>query len=202
MKASHIILKVKDLDEAVAEYRKKGFTVEYGKTKNPYNAIIYFSEGPYFEILARTGMPKFIKSLFRLFGKKGIVDRLDYWDNHPGGYCGFCIENYRDNFDEERAILDKHGIKSVQMNSHRLDTFGRDLRFSILIPEATDIPFLMTYFSIDPKPKGFVHENGIKSIKKVIYKTNSDKIPIIRELCDDERLILEVGEGIEVEFEK
>lgn len=45
MKVSHILYKVNDLDEAVRDWSKEGFTVEYGKTKNPYNAIIYFSEG-------------------------------------------------------------------------------------------------------------------------------------------------------------
>ena len=53
MKLSHIILKVNDLDQAVQTYRDKGFAVEYGKTKKPYNALIYFSKGPYLELLAR-----------------------------------------------------------------------------------------------------------------------------------------------------
>ncbi len=46
MKTSHIIYKVDDLHQAVNEFKKKGFEVEYGTKKNPYNAIIYFSEGP------------------------------------------------------------------------------------------------------------------------------------------------------------
>lgn len=35
MKVSHILYKVKDLDEAVRKYRADGFVVEYGKPKNP-----------------------------------------------------------------------------------------------------------------------------------------------------------------------
>ena len=35
MKVSH---KVKNLHGAVEEFRKQGFTVEYGRAKNPYNA--------------------------------------------------------------------------------------------------------------------------------------------------------------------
>lgn len=63
MKLSHVILKVDRLDEAVREYREKGFAVEYGKTKNPYNALVYFSEGPYLELLAGTGLPDFVKKI-------------------------------------------------------------------------------------------------------------------------------------------
>lgn len=33
MKVSHILYKVKDLDEAVRKYRADGFVVEYGKPK-------------------------------------------------------------------------------------------------------------------------------------------------------------------------
>lgn len=51
MKLSHVILKVEQLDKAVQEYREKGFVVEYGKEKNPINALIYFSKGPYIELL-------------------------------------------------------------------------------------------------------------------------------------------------------
>ena len=46
MKLGHVIYKVNDLDRAVEEYTAKGFMVEYGKAKNPYNALIYFAEDP------------------------------------------------------------------------------------------------------------------------------------------------------------
>ncbi|WP_242976856.1 VOC family protein [Lacrimispora celerecrescens] len=81
MKTSHIVYKVDDLHQAVKEYKEKGFVVEYGTKKNPYNAIIYFSEGPYLELLASTGMPKIIKRIVCLFGKSRLADRLNYSDN-------------------------------------------------------------------------------------------------------------------------
>ncbi|MDO5095851.1 MAG: VOC family protein [Peptostreptococcaceae bacterium] len=201
MKLSHIILKVKNLDDAVKEYRDKGFVVEYGKSKNPYNALIYFSEGPYVELLASTGMPGIIKFLMRLFGKGSMIDRLEKLDNSEIGYCELALENYKDNLSEEMAILKKHGIGSVSMPSHRLDTHGRDLRFQIAMPDVLNVPFMMTYFSEDPKPKNFVHPNGIQRVKKVIYKTDVNRFDVIRELCDDEGLELAEGKGIEVEFE-
>ena len=102
---------------------------------------------------------------------------------------------------KEIAILQKYGIKSCGMPSRRIDTHGRDLRFRIASPAALDVPFLMTYFSVDPKPVDFVHPNGITEISKVVYGTDPARFTLIKELCDDERLELEAGNGIEVEFE-
>ena len=69
MKVSHILYKVKDLDEAVRKYRADGFVVEYGKPKNPHNALVYFSEGLFLEVFKQSSMPKFAKSILRLLGK-------------------------------------------------------------------------------------------------------------------------------------
>ncbi|MEM7800146.1 MAG: VOC family protein, partial [Chloroflexota bacterium] len=91
MKLGHILLKVDDLDEAVKEYTEKGFTVEYGKKKNPYNALIYFAEGPYLELFHRSGMPSFAKLILKLIGKKALVDRLNRWDNAKPGLIGVAL---------------------------------------------------------------------------------------------------------------
>ncbi|MCT4686392.1 VOC family protein [Vallitalea sp.] len=77
MKLGHIIYKVNNLDEAVKEYTNKGFTVEYGKNKNSYNALIYFAEGPHLELLHNTVMPSFVKKIFSFIDKKAFVDRLN-----------------------------------------------------------------------------------------------------------------------------
>ena len=60
----------------------------------------------------------------------------------------------------------------------------------------------MTYFSADPKPKNFVHPNGIEQINRVVYSTTPVRFPLIRELCDDERLELASTGNIEVSFKK
>jgi hypothetical protein len=60
----------------------------------------------------------------------------------------------------------------------------------------------MTYFNIDPKPKNFVHPNGIKRIKRISFGTDKKHISIIEELCDDKILELFIGNGVqEVSYE-
>lgn len=202
MKVSHIIFKVSDLHQAVKEFQSQGFEVELGSRKKPYNAIIYFSEGPYLELLASSGMPKVLKSLLRFFGKDKFADRLDYWDTHEGGPCAVALENYKDDLNEEKAVLERNQQGYFLMRSRRNDTKGRKLRFTCLFPDEMQIPFFMTYFNIDPKPKNFTHPNNVKRIRNISFGTQEQFIPIIKELCDDDTITLFVGDGVmDLEFE-
>jgi len=204
MKLGHIIYKVDDLDEAVKEYTKKGFTVEYGKKKKPYNALIYFAEGPYFELLENTGMPSFVKKIFRFFGKHALIDRLDTWDNSKEGLIGLALENDRLDLDIEQSILDKANLKYFKGRSGRTDTKDRKLRFMGIVPDDMQIPFFgANLHSINVRPpKDYIHPNGVKKIKSISFGTKEEFIPIINQLCDDEGLKLFIGEGVkDLEFE-
>lgn len=196
MKVSHIMYRVRDLEQGVEEFRAKGFEVEYGREKNPINALIYFSEGSYIELLAGSKMPAFFKGLFRLMGQGKLVDRLNSYDDHPGGPCGLALENYKIDLDAECAILKKYGYDAGQRNIRRNDTKGRKLQFRVAFPNDVQLPFFMTYFNVDPKPKAFVHPNGVTRISRVAFGTRKELFPVIRELCDDEMLELQEGDGV------
>ena len=203
MKLGHIIYKVDNLEQAVKEYTQKGFTVEYGKKKNPYNALIYFANGPYFELLQNTGMPSFVKKILRFFGKKALIHRLDTWDNAKEGLIALALENNRFDVDIEQKILDDASLKYFKARSGRTDTKNRKLRFLGIMPDDMQIPFFGTKFNIDVRPpKDYIHPNGVKSIKSISFGTKKEFIPIINQLCDDEGLKLFIGEGVkDLEFE-
>ncbi|ERK57178.1 hypothetical protein HMPREF1983_01145 [Gemella bergeri ATCC 700627] len=189
MRSGHIIYKVNNLQVAVEEWRNKGFEVEYGRKENPINALIYFSEGAYIELLQNTGIPKIVKLLSRLFGVSKKMERFHYWDTCDEGLCGFCIEKDFGSLDEEVEFLKKKGIKGILFNNlKRIDTKGRILQYRCFFPEGVDFPFLMSYFSIDPKPINFIHPNGIKKIKKIVFKIDRDNADILRQLIDDDVL--------------
>jgi len=203
MKLGHIIYKVDNLDEAVKEYTQKGFTVEYGKKKNPYNALIYFAEGPYFELLESTGMPSYIKKILRFFGKNALIDRLDIWDNAKEGLIALALENDRFDLDLEQKILDDANLKYFKGRSGRNDTKGRKLKFLGIMPDDMQIPFFGAKFNINVRPpKDYIHPNGVKRIKSISFGTKEEFIPIINQLCDDEGLKLFIGEGVkDLEFD-
>ena len=203
MRLGHVIYKVDDLQQAVAKYTAKGFSVEYGKAKSPYNALIYFSEGPYFELLGSTGMPQFVKTLFRLFGKHAFIDRLDAWDRAGEGFIGLALENDRLDIDQEQRILDQAKLTYLKGRSGRTDPKGRKLRFRGIFPDDIQVPVLMSSFNVNVRPPaGYVHPNGAKRITSVAFGTREELFGVINKLCDDEGLTLFVGEGVkDVEFE-
>lgn len=193
MRAGHLIYKVKDLDRSVEEWREKGFVVEYGRTKNPYNAIIYFSEGPYIELLAATGMPGFFKLILKLIGYKDVANRFNSWDYGEEHWCGFCIEKDPGDLSEEIESLGRYKEKGFYLkNAKRLDTHGRELKFKCFFPGDLSMPFLMSYFNIDPKPRNFVHPNGYRKVGKIRYATTGEAAKVIQKLLNDPIVEIEV----------
>lgn len=206
MKSGHIIYKVHDLEQAVKAWQEQGFQVEYGRVENPINALIYFSQGPYIELLKTTGFPKLFYQVFKFFGLGKKVARFNYWDTCKEGICGFCIEKQTGTLDSEIAFLKKHGIKGLYLKRlKRVDVHQRVLNYQCFFPQEIHFPFLMRYFEVDPKPLNLVHPNGVKRIKHIIYKINQQQAELLKQLVDDASLIIEVGSVtipvIEYEYE-
>ena len=61
---SHVLYKVNDLNKSVNEFIKKGFHVEFGSKSAPHNALIYFSEGPYIELIKEFIYPVYYLLLY------------------------------------------------------------------------------------------------------------------------------------------
>ena len=103
MKLSHILIKVNDLDKAVKAWQEKGFVVEYGKKKNPYNALIYFPTGAFIELFAFNGMPKFVNRILTAMGRGKFVEKMNYWANHEEGLLSIMLENYENNLEKRNS---------------------------------------------------------------------------------------------------
>lgn len=203
MRISHVIYKVDNLRSGFEHFKNKGFEIEYGSKRNPQNALIYFSQGPYIEVLEKVNLPLYAKLYLKLIGKHKVVERLERWNKEEEGFIELCLENYDTDFRKEEEILKKYKQGYFVTKSKRLDPSNRLLKWKLLFTEELRIPFLMTYFTIDPKPKKNNHPNGIKKIKSISYGTNAEFIPIVNELCDDNTLDLFIGDGVSnLEYEK
>lgn len=203
MKVSHLVYKVDNLTSGVKSFEDKGFKVEYGAKTNPHNALIYFSEGPYIELLEHAPLTASIKMLLKIAGKQKVVERLAGWGTAKEGPIDLCLENYEPDLSKEAAILKKFKQPYFRTKSKRLDPQDRLLKWKLLFPYELRLPFLMTYFNIDPKPKNFIHPNGVKRIKHISFGMEARLIPIIKALCEDELLDVQVGHGIkEFVYEK
>jgi len=203
MKLSHIVYKVNNLKKAFTNFQKEGFQVEYGSKTNPHNALIYFSEGPYIELLEKVSIPFPKRAALKLMGKQKVLDRLDRWGNAKEGPIDLCLENYEQDLKQEALVLKKYKQSYFITDSKRLDPADRLLKWKLLFPNELRMPFLMTYFNVNPKPQNFVHPNGIKRIKDISFSTTKALIPLSQELCDDKVLSLGLGNGaINFSYEK
>ncbi len=196
MKVSHVLYKVNNLREAVDSFTAQGFKTEYGSRTNPHNALIYFSEGPYIELINEAPLSRFSKLALRFIGQGKVVERLNQWKNEKEGFFGLCLETPKSDFSSEKQILKKYNQKYFITRSSRVDPSNRELKWNLLFPHELRLPFLMTYFNQDPKPKNFVHPNGVQRITDVAFGTDQSLIPIIQELCDDDRLNIIAGNGV------
>ena len=195
MKVSHILFKTNNLKKTFKEFEKSGFKVDYGSKKKPHNALIYFSEGPYIEILEKAPVSSFIKLILRFIGKGYLAERFTSWENAQEGFFEICLENNTSNFRTEKKLLKQLGEKYFVTQSKRIDPMNRILKWKLLFPRQIKIPFLMTPFNMNPKPKNFIHPNKITRIQQVSYVTEPNIIGIINELCNDDRLQLSTGKG-------
>ena len=196
MKLSHILIKVNDLEKAVKEWEDKGFVVEYGKKSNPYNALIYFKEGPYIELFKFKGLSGFISSCLKLFGKGDFVQKMNFWGGHEEGLMSIMLENYETNLDSEIAILKKHNLKGTLSNKVRVDILNRKLKFKVLFTDDKYFPDLMTFFTINPKPSEDIHPNGVKGVRSISLGLNTAQRQAFQEICDDDRVNLYEGCGV------
>lgn len=203
MKLSHLVYKVPNLTKAFDAFQKEGFQVEYGSKNNPHNALIYFSEGPYIELLEGVSIPFPKRAALKLMGKGKVLDRLDRWGNGAEGPIDLCLENYGEDFKQEALLLKKYKQSYFITDSKRVDPANRLLKWKLLFPDELRMPFLMTYFNINPKPQNFIHPNGVKRIKQISFNTTKALIPVLKELCDDSILNLGIGNGeITFSYEK
>ena len=196
VKLSHILIKVNNLDKAVKEWEEKGFIVEYGKAKRPYNALIYFKDGAFIELFQFNGLPKVLNILLKLLGKRKFVEKMDFWANHDEGLLSIMLENYDKNLDKEIAILKNHGLTGVLSNKTRKDVKNRKLDFKVLFTNDVSFPDLMTFFSVNPKPQENIHPNGIKGVKSISLGLIENQKKIFTDICDDKTIILFNGQGI------
>ena len=203
MKVSHVLFKTNDLKKTFKEFEKSGFKVEYGSKKKPHNALIYFSEGPYIEILEKAPVSSFMKLILRLIGKGYLAERFTSWENAQEGFFEICLENNTTNFKKEEKILAKFEEGYFITNSKRIDASNRVLKWKLLFPRQIKIPFLMTPFNMNPKPKNFIHSNKVRKIQRILYGSQPQFIPLLTELCDDDTLQLFEGTGVkEVLYKK
>src|SRR5512132_1704044 len=155
----HLVIVVKDLDQAARDYRQMGFTVVPGGQHpvGSHNVLISFADGSYLELIA--------------FYREAVDHR--WWDPLQKGerLVDFCLQT-----DDLRGDTNKLQEAGVAINNpvpwSRKRPDGYELKWLLSLATGSDrgvAPFLIE--DVTPRteriPQEFNHRNSIVGIEKI-----------------------------------
>lgn len=182
LKLHHVVVLVKDLQQAIEDYKKLGFVVTPGGVHIggiSRNALILLKDGTYLELLAiRPGIRTIILKILYKIGILRLLQKSKY---------GITLRFYGRSFDLEEGIIDfallsdnlstdiaqikNRGIfltKPLAAGRYRPD--GQLLHWKMLAPLIKELPFLITGLkpAILPDPAIMEHVNGVVGLENMI----------------------------------
>ena len=190
----HVIYKADDLAQAVARFRRQGFDVEYGQPRRPRNAVIYFSTGPYLEIISGVRMPRAVRAYLRMLGHHRMVAVSDSVAQQPEGYSRIVLEAEREEFAGLAGICREHGLRTLTPTISRKDVHGRRLSCRCLVPDDWGVPMFVTPFATDTH-RGAAHPNGITRIDQIVFEGSAAAVDICRRSGAGDGLRCRLGAG-------
>jgi hypothetical protein len=181
----------------VRDFKNLGFNVVYGTIPSKaFNAFIWFETGPFIELF-QIRRNRFVVNVLKIIGKKGVANRVAHFQNSDFGWSDYSIENSRYDLKKENTILKQMGYQYSTMPGLRADTNGNKLKWKLSMPYDLDIPFLMSLYNVDPRPKAVKHPNGAKEVKQLTWGVSIQNISNIERLVHDVRLKLVEGKGFQ-----
>ena len=155
----HIVVPVRDLEAAIADYSALGFTVARGGRHsglNTHNALIAFGDGCYFELIA-------------FMGPAG--ERAHWWYEalqHGGGLTDFCAQS--DDLEGDAAAFGRAGVRiSAPFAMSRQRPDGYLISWELAINESETrglVPFFIR--DLTPRdervPRNRTHSNGAAGV--------------------------------------
>lgn len=196
MKINHILYKVDNLKESVAYYQEQGFSVEYGREKKPYNALIYFPEGPYIELIHNMNMSGFVRVLLKVTGAWKFAEGLISQEHADQGFIRLCFECGEEEPDTICDIYKRYNKKTYRLKVKRTDTKGRKLICHTIFPEDANLPFVKTLSGNEKLTHQVRHSNGAQRIAGLEYGVLLTERKLLEELNSDQIMKMKPGRGI------
>ena len=129
-------------------------------TKTRTTPFIYFSEGPYIELLEKAPVSQLTLWALKGIGQGQVAKRLRSWADAPPGFFELCLETKRQPFKNGQSPNAATGATLFLHQEPTKDPQQRLLQWQLLFPHNTALPFIMTPFNTNPKPQNLVHPNG------------------------------------------
>lgn len=183
MRLSHVLYRVDNLHNAVDRLEKAGFQITYGsKPATAHNAIIWFETGVFIEIYSSPKLPFILQCFMNIAGLKAVAERLVKWQNTPNGWCEWSLETTAKNLTAQKQALKLLDIKFSSFRTSRTDIHQRKLRWELLAPADIHFPFLMSAYSVDPRPAKIVHPNGASGVSMLYVGKENLQMQLLEKL--------------------
>lgn len=166
----HILIRVENLKEAIIDFEKMGFNIVYGTIpQKTYNAMIYFEDESFIELVDVSKFPKIVKGLGKLGIQKwmsSFYKRIFKYATSEEIILDFAI--YRSNFSLLENKRTKKAISSV-FKMKRKNHLGDLLRWELASPNNLDLPFIMSDYTPYKYPNNecLKHPNGVVGISRL-----------------------------------
>ncbi|MEM7798728.1 MAG: VOC family protein [Chloroflexota bacterium] len=165
----HILIKVDDLHAGVAEFKRAGFNVYYGKApEKAYNALIYLQDDSFLELVDTSAIPWY----FRLLTRMGIIRLIHTLYNRMGNFAfkaGPLLDYVVYTPDIEATYARVKSKSSAMVHGKREKPNGTVVSWDCFAPKEIDWPFLKSDYDpgqisaeeTDEQPNGIT---GIQSM--------------------------------------
>ncbi|GEK15984.1 VOC family protein [Aliivibrio fischeri] len=199
-RSSHVLIWVKNIHKAVADFRQLGFTVEYVTTeKKSKNALIWFEQGAIIELLTSPPNPQRFKWMIDLFAGRGAGKRMIRWSQQGEGFCDLAVVS--DDFDNDLLALKVSGIKMCRtIPWRRTKPNGDKTKFHFVYPRTDSLPFIISPYQPSQRPDKVDHSNGATSLAKInmtVRKEDWDTVWML--LGQDPVMNLEYGPKTQIQ---
>jgi hypothetical protein len=166
----HIIVRVDDLHDGVAEFRDAGFEVYYGrKPEKAANALIYLQDNSFIELLDTKVIPPFARTLSRLGVLRRMspfFDRLANYYFKEGPWLDYPI--YSSDIHKTYARV-KDRSSGILSNAKRKKPNGTVVSWTLFGPLDLNLPFVMSDYAPEKMSadETNIHPNSITGLHSV-----------------------------------
>ncbi|WP_338555721.1 VOC family protein [Paenibacillus sp. KS-LC4] len=174
----HVLIKTKQLKQAVQSFQQLGFTVTYRTAPSKaYNALIYLQDGSFLELFNPKPFhlpDRLLRAVFQLLRPlhPAMVNRFLHYLNSEEGLNDYALDSVQlEQAEANVREISQAGAKlGKTINKSKTLPDGRKQTWWLAVPEEPRLPFLMSAY--DPElactEQEISHSNGALGIDRLV----------------------------------
>ena len=199
LRCSHILCKVRRIDDCVRDLELAGFSVQRG---GAHNALVWFEQGPFLEFFELPGWCRPLSLPFGLRFGRSAGRRLALWAAAGEGWCDLALEPRGYRPDDPLHLGDVHQFlrtlapgTSRIINGSRSSAGGGRVRYRFITAGDRQLPFIVSHYHPLQRPERVLHANGALAVARVDFRLPSAAhAALARMLPEDDWLHARAGE--------